>query len=572
VAIKAITIDNPDDPDTREMLIRFGRGARAAGMLGHPNIVSVYDYAETEDTAYLVMEFVEGLTLKALLEATPRLPMPRIAKIMEEVLAGLAFSHSQGIVHRDIKPANILIANTGQAKITDFGIARIERSDLTQAGTVMGSPAYMSPEQFRGDAVDHRTDIYSAGVILFQMLTGKRPYEGSLATIMHKALHDDTPVPSSMTGDTPQAFDLVVRRAMAKRAADRYPSARDFADAIKAAINVPAARRETAPPPRPVAAAPLRAEERWRMERVPPATAPGRERNTALFAVAAGAALCVVAAGVWLQPWRTSESARTAALLAQPAPSPAPVPTAPSLAQALPPGPAPAPAEAQAPATPSAPAVPQDLPPPAATAGPDTPSPQQVLPAQPVAPAPLPPLHKPVPSDNTAARVPPISRPDRARVVDGHRPLQEQAEAMTGPGLFQTPTNLDTELPRDGTLGRLPDAAPFAAGQFPAGRQDHWTAMVNPRIGLVYQETEAGAGPGSRPALQVTGVVVGLPAYQAGIRVGDLIVAVSGQPVSDPTVLVRLAGTNGGTQTIPVELSRGGRVKRVLLSVGGASR
>ena len=142
---------------------------------------------------------------------------------MEDLLAGLQFSHERGVVHRDIKPANVMLTGTGQAKIADFGIARIESSSMTQAGTVLGTPAYMSPEQFMGQVVDARTDIYSSGVLLYQLLTGERPFEGGMSAIMHKALNTEPPAPSQLSVTAPPSFDAVVRRAMAKRPEDRLP-------------------------------------------------------------------------------------------------------------------------------------------------------------------------------------------------------------------------------------------------------------------------------------------------------------------------------------------------------------
>src|SRR4029077_13298657 len=172
-------------------------------------------------------------------------PLPRVAQIMEDLCAGLQFSHDRGVVHRDIKPANLMLTKGGQAKIADFGIARIESSSMTQAGTVLGTPAYMSPEQFMGQVVDSRSDIYSSGVLLYQLLTGERPFEGSMSAIMHKALNTDPPAPSQLSVTAPPSFDAVVRRAMAKRPEERFPSAKAFAEAIRVAL---AAHAEPAVP------------------------------------------------------------------------------------------------------------------------------------------------------------------------------------------------------------------------------------------------------------------------------------------------------------------------------------
>jgi serine/threonine protein kinase len=240
VAIKSVPLPDNPDPDTQEEIARFRREAQAAGRLTHPNIVGVYDYGETNDVAYIVMEHVDGPTLKTLLDKKERFPLDNIARVMGDLLAGLQFSHERGVVHRDIKPGNIMLTKGGQAKIADFGIARIEMSSMTQAGTMLGTPAYMSPEQFRGEVADARTDVYSAGVLLYQLLTGDRPFEGGLTTIMHKVLNTDPPAPSQLASTAPAALDAVVRKAMAKRPEDRYASATAFADALRAALAAPA--------------------------------------------------------------------------------------------------------------------------------------------------------------------------------------------------------------------------------------------------------------------------------------------------------------------------------------------
>src|SRR5580700_3325325 len=247
VAIKTVSLPADPDPDTAEEIARFRREAQAAGRLTHPNIVAVYDYGETTDMAYIVMEFVDGPSLKAPLDAHERFAVADIQRVMGDLLAGLQFSHDRGVVHRDIKPANIMLTTAGQAKIADFGIARIEMSSMTQAGTMLGTPSYMSPEQFRGEVVDARTDVYSAGVVLYQLLTGERPFEGGLTAIMHKVLTTEPPVPSQLSGTAPPNLDAVVKQAMAKRPDDRFASAAAFAEAIRAALAAPVAAPVRAP-------------------------------------------------------------------------------------------------------------------------------------------------------------------------------------------------------------------------------------------------------------------------------------------------------------------------------------
>ena len=167
VAIKTVKLPNADDDETREELERFRREARAAGGLSHPNIVPIFDYGETNQLAYIVMEFIGGGSLTGLLKKHTRLTVPEALRIMEQLLSGLQFSHDKGIVHRDVKPDNVMLTEDQTVKIADFGIARIEGSGATVVGTMLGTPSYMSPEQWRGDAqIDARSDIYAAGVLL----------------------------------------------------------------------------------------------------------------------------------------------------------------------------------------------------------------------------------------------------------------------------------------------------------------------------------------------------------------------------------------------------------------------
>ena len=156
-----------DDPEVKEATARFRREAQAAGRLSHPNIVGVYDYGENATQAWIVMELVEGNSLKGRLDKNERFAVPDIVRIMGEVCAGLQYSHQRGVVHRDIKPGNIMMTTDGQVKIADFGIARLENSSMTQVGTLIGTPSYMAPEQFRGEPVDLRADIWSSGVMLY---------------------------------------------------------------------------------------------------------------------------------------------------------------------------------------------------------------------------------------------------------------------------------------------------------------------------------------------------------------------------------------------------------------------
>jgi serine/threonine-protein kinase len=292
VAIKTVPLPDASDTEADEALARFRREAQAAGRLNHPNIVGVFDYGETNDLAYIVMEFVDGSPLKSVLDRQERFVLPAMIRIMEDLLAGLQFSHERGVVHRDIKPANIMLTSAGQAKIADFGIARIESSSMTLDGTVLGTPAYMSPEQFMGQVVDARTDVYSSGVLLYQLLTGERPFEGaSMSAIMHKALNFEPPEPSRLSVTAPPSFDAVVRRAMAKRPEDRYPSALAFTEAIRAAMS---GRAQSV---REGDATLLAAPMQPRSAGAPPVIPPPRRSPTPIIVMVSAAVLLAVTGG-----------------------------------------------------------------------------------------------------------------------------------------------------------------------------------------------------------------------------------------------------------------------------------
>jgi CubicO group peptidase (beta-lactamase class C family) len=237
VAIK--TLSHPARDAGDEFYARFRREVQAAGRLSHPNIVNVYDYGETSDSAYIVMQYVAGVSLDAYLRGlgdNAQLPLADVGRIMGGILAGLQHSHEQGVVHRDIKPSNVLLADDGLVKITDYGIAHLEQSDLTRAGDVLGTPAYMAPEQVAGHTIDLRADLYAAGVVLFQLLTGHRPFEGSQLSVLHKITHADPVAPSSLRADIPSGLDAVVLKALAKQPQDRFASASDFARTLHAKL------------------------------------------------------------------------------------------------------------------------------------------------------------------------------------------------------------------------------------------------------------------------------------------------------------------------------------------------
>lgn len=240
VAVKTIQKSLVEPSEMEEAFARFRREAQAAGRLSHPKIVAIYDYGEEGDLAYIAMEYVAGEELRGHLDAGEHFEIGDCLHVMLQLLDALDYSHRQGVIHRDIKPSNILITPEGNIKIADFGIAKIDSSHLTQAGMVLGTPTYMSPEQFMGKSVDGRSDIYSAGVLLYQMLTGERPFTGSPITIMNKVLHQLPVPPSHINPQVTAELDLVILRSMAKTPEERYQTAAEFMRALKqAAANVP---------------------------------------------------------------------------------------------------------------------------------------------------------------------------------------------------------------------------------------------------------------------------------------------------------------------------------------------
>jgi serine/threonine protein kinase len=205
---------------------RFRVEAQAAGRLTHRNIVSVYQFGEDGDCAYIVMEYVAGRNLRDYIQAPTKLQVPQVLCLMLQLLDGLHYAHERGIVHRDIKPANLLVADDGRLKITDFGIARTESSTLTRGNFVVGSPGYIAPEQYTDRSVDRRVDVFSSGVLLYQMLSGTTPFAGTDEAIMYKIVYEPHKPVGEVTNDPSlRRFDAVLDRALAKDPARRFPTA-----------------------------------------------------------------------------------------------------------------------------------------------------------------------------------------------------------------------------------------------------------------------------------------------------------------------------------------------------------
>ena len=248
VAIKTITKSALDPSDLQYVLTRFRHEARAVGRLTHPRIAAIYDYGENDDLAWIVMELVNGKSLFHHLQSEARFGLKEIGELVRQLLDGLGYAHVQGVVHRDIKPSNILINDDGRLKLTDFGIARIDTSTLTQMGEIMGSPGYMSPEQFLGTDIDARGDIYSVGVIAYELLAARRPFTGNNAEVMRQALNERPASPSDFNPKISVQLDWAVHKALAKKREDRFQTAKEFSDAFVKGVeaSLRQARREPA--------------------------------------------------------------------------------------------------------------------------------------------------------------------------------------------------------------------------------------------------------------------------------------------------------------------------------------
>ena len=331
VAIKTARRDVMESSGRGEELMkRFLREARAAGSLSHPNIITIYDADEQDGVAYMAMEYIESGTLRDYIARGQRLTCEEIAEIGAVICEALASAHEKGIIHRDVKPANIMTLPDGTIKMADFGIAHVTDSDLTQEGSLIGTPHFMSPEQFMGQKVDGRSDLFSVGVIVYEMLTGEKPFTGeALSTVMHHVLKVDPVGPKELNYACCDHLSKVVMKAMAKSPGQRYQTGAAMAAALRESIKehpdpivmgfAPSAS-ETAgtvvlsdpeatathvtasgPPPQPEPSALSAADASTAVMKCPPVGAAPKRSRLSLVLVGLAAVLALLAGALWLQ-------------------------------------------------------------------------------------------------------------------------------------------------------------------------------------------------------------------------------------------------------------------------------
>jgi serine/threonine-protein kinase len=242
LALKTVRFDGPSQSfSMSEAKARFLKEAKISGRLQHPNIVTVYDVGEDEGVLYLAMEYISGGSLSQRLADPGSFPLVERIRILSEVADALSHAHQRGVLHRDVKPANILLTDSSSAKVTDFGIGKLLSgdTDLTTTGQMVGSPAYMSPEQVRGDKLDVRSDIFSLGVVLYQTLTLRKPFPAdTLTTLVYQILHDEPPDPLRHNEELPPEITEIARRCLAKNREERYGDAAELADDLRALIGI----------------------------------------------------------------------------------------------------------------------------------------------------------------------------------------------------------------------------------------------------------------------------------------------------------------------------------------------
>src|SRR6478672_7401790 len=236
VAVKTLQLSEQGTGLTRaELLAKFQTEARAAGLLTHPNIVVIFDAGEEDGLFFITMELVEGKSLQNMLDAGQMFPLPRVLRIMEQICSALQFAHDRNIVHRDIKPANLMLTPDDTLKITDFGTAKIlQFGTVQQTAHVMGTPSYMSPEQVKGKVVDGRSDIFSLGVLLYEMVTGEKPFPGqNITTVIYKIVNEEPTAPRDIDSSIHAGISAVIMRALAKDPDVRYQSCREMLEDLR---------------------------------------------------------------------------------------------------------------------------------------------------------------------------------------------------------------------------------------------------------------------------------------------------------------------------------------------------
>ena len=389
VAIKIVRTDLADEDRREEVETRFLREAKIAGRLQHPNIVTIYDVGREGGSTFIAMEYVEGRPLAKLLRPDVPLSDAQRFLISRQTAEALAHAHERQVVHRDVKPGNILIRTDGVVKVSDFGIGKLLTGgeDVTRTGMMVGSPSYMSPEQIRGDTLDGRSDIFSLGVVMYEMFTGTRPFPGDTVTaLVYQILHTEPRDPSAVRTDLPPMTSQIIRRALAKKREERYPDARALlrdlhragGSSLRDSRPTPVVQTFPMPVPTPIPVRTASAAGGAATSAAPaaaPAAASGsgptvvvERRGTA--ALIFGIAALVLAAAAFL--FVVTQPRRAASILSgvvRPAAAPA---TAPAPSTSAAPPPAPAPVSASAASAPASSAIPAPGTPPAESTSPES--------------------------------------------------------------------------------------------------------------------------------------------------------------------------------------------------------